>query len=449
MCEIFFLYARNGTVNTESLENLLKAALPAAKRNNDGFGIFNERKKMFKTKKKLKDGHIPNMVDEFEDSKFVVVHLRLMTQGSVCDANAHPFKHDNNVLVHNGGVTNPRIYDARRADSYNMLRNIDSNNDGDTVEAIKETMSDTSGRVSVFLHDDNHDLYYFRDTSKFTFAMNPVTQEYVGATRSKRLHNIWKDDRGQVSFFDNLQTRDPEQNVIYKIDDDNIEEVGEFDMDTRYSSGQGWRSNGKNTSGHPRAGKNTSQTTSGEEADIEACCILSEDEPEEEWSREEYEKEKAGMTRKEWQDIRAQEIADNIQKGKSQGMTDIYDLEQEMTGMPKDQQALPETVDEEVYDEQEYWEREEQKLLEEMKEKGREETKQDFFENQEERYEDMLEESHSDADFPEIEERQVDTEMRKMYGLDRESDHERPQVKDYMDDEVTEGLKLLFDGQAN
>lgn len=449
MCEIFFLYARNGTVTTESLENLLKAALPAAKRNNDGFGIFNEKKKMFKTKKKLKNGHIPNMVDEFEDSKFVVVHLRLMTQGSVCKANAHPFKHENNVLVHNGGVTNPRVYDGDRADSYNMLRNIEKNNDGDTVDAIKETMSETSGRVSVFLHDDNHDLYYFRETSKFTFAMNPVTQEYVGATRGKRLHNIWDDDRGQVSFFDNLQTRDPEEGEIYKIDDQNIHHVDDFEMDTMsYTTGQAWRSQGKSYPGRSDT-KSGSQNTSGE-AEVEAACILTEEEArEDEWSRKEYEKDKAGMTQEEWQDIRAQEIAENIQKGKSQGMTDIYDLEREMIGMPRTPEALPENVEEEVYDEQEYWERQEQKLVNEMNEKSRESTEEDFFENSEKRYEEMLEEAQEDIEFPEMEERQVKEEMREMYGLKEESEEKHPQVRDYMDEDVEEGLKLLFKGEAN
>lgn len=418
MCEIFFLYSRNGTVNRESLKNLLKAALPAAKRNNDGFGIFNDQKDSFKTKKKLKNGHIPNMVDRFEDSKFVVVHLRLATQGSVCTENAHPFQHNNNLLVHNGGVTPEYSYSQDRADSYDMLRDIMAKReDGETVEAIKDSMQDTSGRVSVFLHDDQHRLYYFRETSKFTFAVNPVTNEYVGATKGRRLHDIWEDDRGQVNFFDNLQTKDPEQNKIYRIDEEDIHEVGEFDMDTYKTAGnnsrtrgakQTWRSTSKNHQGHPQArGNQTTQhttSTSEDQENIGSCTVLTEEEIDEDarWSQESYERQKGGMTYEEFHRERNERVAQR--RARSEGMHDIYNLEEEIYGLPADDEGM-------ILDEQEYWEQETQRMAREL--------------------------GVDESNFPESDEEEVE--------MDYVVEEDQATVKDYVDDEEIEaGLKQLF-----
>lgn len=450
MCEIFFLYGRNGQINPDSLEKLLQTALNAADRNSDGFGIFNDKKQTFKTAKKLKNGHIPNIVNEYANSKFVVVHLRLATNGSVCQENSHPFTHNNNIMVHNGVVRRTGDWGEDNTDSYEMMRDIlDNKEDGKTVEAIEDTMNDLRGRVSVFLHDENHNLYYFRETSTFTFAHNPVTNEYVGATLGKRLTNIWDDQIGHVGYFDNLSQKEPEEGNILKITDENIEKVGEFDMS--YTS---YKNTGKSFDGHPRrggttqsTGKNKTSTTSSnqtnpEDEEINAANVLPEEELNdstctplptgqgEGFSEKEYQRQKAGMTEDEWEDFiqeQARKYAPEEETAQEpEDFAEMYNIE-------NDYQETPETISQEVYehepepktdeelaelDEQEYWEQKEQ----------------EFFnsEKQEERYEEAVEEFDA-------EENPLDSNQE-----------EKRTVKDAVEQDIAKdaanGLAQLFEG---
>lgn len=193
MCEIFFLYSETGSIDTKHFAGLLHTAVnEAAERNSDGFGIYNEDKQVFKSDEKLDYKHIDQIIRQFKDSQFIVLHLRLATQGSVMVENSHPFKHKTNVLVHNGTVDTPRQYEKGRADSYQLLRDIYKRKDRDTVAAIQDSMSKTTGSVSVFLHDYKDDLYYFRSRSNFAFAEVEGTDEIVGATVESRLSSIFR-----------------------------------------------------------------------------------------------------------------------------------------------------------------------------------------------------------------------------------------------------------------
>lgn len=443
MCEIFFLYGRNDQINPDSLEKLLKTALQAAHRNSDGFGIFNEKKQSFKTAKKLKNGHIPNLVNQFADSKFVVIHLRLATTGSVCKANSHPFRHNNDMLVHNGVVRGYNNYEKDRADSYHMLRQIvDERSGGDTVQGIQDAMNDISGRVSVFMHDKNHDLYYFRDGSKFTFAHNPVTNEYVGATDGDKLNDVWDDNIGHVPYFDNLNKKDPEEGNILKITDENIKKVATFDMDN-YTSNKGYWKSSRRTSTNKRrqnqSGSQTdsSQTTSDEE--LQACCVLREEDVsdnqsqlpnppsssqisekymEDSFNETEYQRQKTGFTDDEWEDY----VQSKARQYEPDTFEDLYGIESEVTGIPPN--LDPNTVAQEVYeeenidltdvDEQEYWEQKEQ----------------EFFQEMDDRYHTALEE-----------------EDKKLHPL--EAENEGRTVEQDIDNGNATGLQALFEGSTD
>jgi len=245
MCEIFFLYSNSGSIDTTHFAGLLHTAVnEASERNSDGFGIYNEEKRLFKSDEKLDYKHLDQIIQQFKDSQFIVLHLRLATQGGVMVKNSHPFKHKTNILVHNGTVSTPRKYQKGRADSYQLLRDIYKRKDGDTVAAIQDSMSKTTGSVSVFLHDYKNDLYYFRETSNFTFAEVEGTDEIVGATVESRLSSIFAPVR--------LQTFTPGEGDIFRIEDE-VRKVGEFDTsyysggsDVVYSYGHGHRYNSTN-----------------------------------------------------------------------------------------------------------------------------------------------------------------------------------------------------------
>jgi len=211
MCEIFFLHNPTGTIKTPNLIRLLHVAVQeASPRNSDGFGVFNEDREVYKSKDALDFDDIQKIVEKYKDSRFIVLHLRLATQGAVCFQNSHPFKHRRNLLVHNGSVTPENHFEDGRADSYQLLRDIYKRKDRNTVKAIQNSLKNTSGSVSVFLYDYKDDLYYFRDGSRFQFARLKDTGELVGATVDHRLTSAFG--------WENLEFREPDEEKIYKID---------------------------------------------------------------------------------------------------------------------------------------------------------------------------------------------------------------------------------------
>lgn len=226
MCEIYFLYNDSEPIKTSNLVNLLYTAVQEGARiNSDGFGLFNEDREIYKSEDRLTFEDLGEIVEKYSGSQFVVLHLRLATQGAVCFENSHPFKHRDNVLVHNGSVTPENHFKKGRADSYQLLRDIYKRKDGDTVKAVQDSLNNTTGSVSVFLYDYNDDLYYFRDGSRFQFARLKDTGELVGATVGQRLTSAFE--------VENLQFQTPEEEKLYKINGD-VEKIDQFTMDTQF-----------------------------------------------------------------------------------------------------------------------------------------------------------------------------------------------------------------------
>lgn len=252
MCELFFQYSREGSINLQVLRRLVTTAIEkASTRNSDGFGLYDRQGNIYKSGDEMDYEHMEDIEKIFQDSKYVVLHLRMATDGSVCKENSHPFQHESYRLSHNGVTTPPEEYEEDRADSYHLLRDIHRRDTGDTVQAIKDTMSETSGSVSIFLKNDKDQLYYFRKRKSFTFGYLPEVNEVVGATKERRLETAFSGVEN-LNFFEDapMTKKDPEEGVIYKIDDNGIHHTGDFKLGRRYNtsnssskSSKGWRSN--------------------------------------------------------------------------------------------------------------------------------------------------------------------------------------------------------------
>lgn len=236
MCELYFQYSRNGSISSKTLTKLLTEAIgKGACRNSDGFGIFNEKGDIFKADETLDWKHYNTIHTMFSDSKWIVLHLRMATHGSVKKKNAHPFEHEGNILAHNGVTTPPKEFERDRPDSYHILREIHRQKDGDTVKAIKSAMKETQGSASIFLRDFKGKLYYFRDGKPFTFAFKEDTNEIVGATVKRRLTEMEDDEEKTLDFFHDKVMKEPEEGKIYKIDDSGLHVTNTFDMPDRFS----------------------------------------------------------------------------------------------------------------------------------------------------------------------------------------------------------------------
>lgn len=229
MCEIFFIHGKDQTIQNQNFLNLLVTAIEEASFNNaDGFGVFNDEGEIYKSKDRFSYDHLSKVYKRFKDSRFVVLHLRMATEGAVMKKNSHPFRHQSNILVHNGMVTTPSTYEEGRADSYQMLRDIYKRKGHDTVKAVKQSLEKTNGSVSVFLYDYKNDLYYFRDGSDFTFAELTETNELVGATRESRLYTAFGEQ--------NLSFQNPQENQIYHIEKGEVKDIADFEMERFHRS---------------------------------------------------------------------------------------------------------------------------------------------------------------------------------------------------------------------
>lgn len=231
MCEIFVQRSREGSISEEGLDEILEKAIRAAQVNDDGWGVFNEEKEVWKTSEQFNREIADAVKAGFKDSKFIVIHLRLASEGDVSDRNAHPFykKYDGGkeVLVHNGSLHIEK--EDGKTDSEELLDRIHEDDGETTVERIKNIMENVFGSASVVFYDENEDLYYFRRTSDFSFMYIEELNEIYGATKEKRLSNMFKED--QLGFFENNKyeknIREVPEGNIYKISD-TIEDVGEI-----------------------------------------------------------------------------------------------------------------------------------------------------------------------------------------------------------------------------
>lgn len=234
MCEIFFLFARDGAVSDQGLQELVEAAVPAASGNSDGWGVFNDQRQVLKSSERFTGEDADTVFTQFTGSKFVVLHLRMATQGSVSLDNTHPFDIGENLLCHNGMISgNWNEYEEGpdETDSLQLLKAIE-HRDGPSVDRLETVLENLSGSLSVFYYDRAGRLYYFRNRARFTFGYNLERGEVFGATKKSRLKDMY--ERKAFGFFpvqeSDLVFRKPEEETIYRISDEGINEVGSFNQ---------------------------------------------------------------------------------------------------------------------------------------------------------------------------------------------------------------------------
>jgi predicted glutamine amidotransferase len=98
---------------------------------------------------------VDDVFNRFQGSKFVVLHLRQATQGSISHANTHPFSYGDNLLCHNGMITaNANEYTEQpdETDSYRLLKAIEHQDGDSTPEQLEAELANVVGTLSVFYY---------------------------------------------------------------------------------------------------------------------------------------------------------------------------------------------------------------------------------------------------------------------------------------------------------
>jgi hypothetical protein len=199
------------------IKRFLKECLPAANRNDDGWGAFWERpgsKGFVKSPDKFTEADIDKILKRYRGSRFFAFHLRLATS-DVNYKNTHPFTMETFRGVHNGVVQVPDF--KLGVDSLELLTKIEST-DGETLgKSIEKAMGNgVSGTYSVLLHSFKEEcLYYFRNSPSFGLMLVKDDKLIYGATNIDRLNALAKPLFG--IFPDAIKT-EPTKDNIYKID---------------------------------------------------------------------------------------------------------------------------------------------------------------------------------------------------------------------------------------
>ncbi len=233
MCEIFFAMATEGTtLDIDTLWEVAGEALYSSLSNPDGWGAFNQDRKILKAPGFFEHTDARDFVKEYIGSKWVVLHLRLATSGYLNAKNTHPYTMRGVTVCHNGivdvdGIEVGSRWDspktqarkgkwAKKSDTWAMLHAIVGASGETTAEKIERSFDGMDGSFSVFLMDDDHDLFYFRDLSVFTFMDLPEDNLIVGATKKGALEAMtWGLDSPFTTEKPQFIT--PESEVIYSL----------------------------------------------------------------------------------------------------------------------------------------------------------------------------------------------------------------------------------------
>ena len=243
MCEIFLAFKLiNGTIGRDVLEEILQEAAISADSNRDGFGCFDENRNVFKSHNKFEKKYIQQIIKEYENSSLFVMHLRSATTGTVCHANTHPFRIGKNLMVHNGIARFEKSCikeeDSKKdiTDSQKILELIVEDKAKTMVESIQNAMKKISGSVSCVLFDEGNNLYYFRETSRFLFALMVDKALILGATDGNALKRMFITKKfGFYVRSEKMTFFQPKEREIYGLTkNDGLVYYGNFTMLTGY-----------------------------------------------------------------------------------------------------------------------------------------------------------------------------------------------------------------------
>jgi len=240
MCQIFMAMTLDGkSIKKDILEKFAYNMLSASFSNNDGWGLFDERRRYMKSPNQMKKKNVNRIVKYFADAKFIVGHCRAATSGSVCSNNTHPFKIGNNFFVHNGivrfadSVAIDEKEESDKSDSQKMFEVIMASPKKGIAEKLRDALPKIAGSFSCFLYGEDDVLYYFRETSGFTLALDQKNNMILGATIQDAIKSTYKNVvyGFYVSDDNKISYATPTERVIFIIDPkEGLLSDGKFDV---------------------------------------------------------------------------------------------------------------------------------------------------------------------------------------------------------------------------
>lgn len=243
MCEIHYIKPLGRKINKEDIQQLT-TLLRSSWSNKDGFGVTNGEH-ILKRETKFRNTYIDQIVNEFTDSKFILGHNRIKTNGKAKKTNAHPFVNDRFIWVHNGHISNyDELVIRHKLNGISVDSKIigelllkECETEEDVVKALINTLNQLSGGFSVFIYDTKEDrMFYFKHGQTFQFRIletrNGETM-IIGSSDKSNLDDIYTQQDGTKLGLPMLKYKvissfTPLDEKIYEIGT-KFGKVGEFE----------------------------------------------------------------------------------------------------------------------------------------------------------------------------------------------------------------------------
>jgi asparagine synthetase B (glutamine-hydrolysing) len=244
MCGICGIYSLD-KIDEDTAERFQKIMVNCESRGTDAFGYaIYPNNTIFKTKDSVSKGieKSGNFFKEFTGNKIVLAHTRATTKGSPeKNQNNHPFETKDFILAHNGVIYNDDEFGFKsdiETDSYVIVRNIqelyDKNNN--IVEAIKETAEKLRGSYACWLLvKSTGSVYLFRHSNPIDVIYDPIANCVAFASEKNMLAPLIK-DMGLKGFYGGFGHTTIEEEKIYRLSNNGVEELGTFEANDTYFS---------------------------------------------------------------------------------------------------------------------------------------------------------------------------------------------------------------------
>lgn len=258
MCEIQLIHKFDNKELTDlEKENFFNLLRLGGERNTDAWGIYEpntdilvKNQGKFSLKKLDKIMKVPTTT--------IFGHNRWKTKGDEKDnKNNHPFKTEHFIVVHNGCISNDEelkkkfnfTYDVE-TDSYIIIALLEyfykkQKNKDKLNKVIKKTAEELLGSFSVLVyHRQSKRLFYFKDYgTEFTFGLIKTSKGdvLIGTTGKKNIDKLFnKTIRGSFVLKESdIINFEPDDEMIYEIDDEEIFATMEFEeATTTYKTGK-------------------------------------------------------------------------------------------------------------------------------------------------------------------------------------------------------------------
>jgi len=243
MCEINFMYAIDGKLTNTDILQINKMLTLGKQINNNGFGLFNEEGKIYKSPEMYRNSLFSrHILEKFNNSQFIVSHNRLATTGKTKKNNTHPFKVGRFIFCHNGILINHqelirkyKITPESYTDSIVIghVLNHHFKNTKDVLKSIQLMAEDITGTFSVFIYDTvEKRLYYIRNSAEFDFTLFTFKDKkiIVGSTNYKNHDKIYYERYYGFprEMYEDSYYKKTHDEIIYEISNKGIKKIGDF-----------------------------------------------------------------------------------------------------------------------------------------------------------------------------------------------------------------------------